>query len=334
MTHTRRDLLASAAGAVAFGSLAGCLGGGNDSDGDGGSAGVTAQSTFFVFGDVAAQVAGDTATAELLVPLGQHGHGWEPGPRVRQDIRDADVLFHGMDGFQPWVGDIAGDLAADGADVTTVDVSADVDLLAAGASHDHGDGKKEEQTHEEGGDDHDDGAVDPHFWMDPTRVRTAVGTVREALADVDTDDADAYADNAEAFGERLAALDERIASTVEAGSKDVILVAGHDAFQYLGDRYGVRVESLTGVSPDDRPTPADIQRAQEIIDAHDLSYICADPLESQQAADQLVAETDAEDSLPLTSIPGLKDEWDEDGWGYVDVMENVNLPTLERALGA
>jgi len=33
-------------------------------------------------------------------------------------------------------------------------------------------------------------------------------------------------------------------------------------------------------------------------------------------------------------MPGLTDEWDEKSWGYVDVMENVNIPTLERALGA
>lgn len=92
--------------------------------------------------------------------------------------------------------------------------------------------------------------------------------------------------------------------------------------------------ALTDVSPDDRPTPRDIERAQTVVETHGLRYVCADPLESQQAAEQLVAETDAEAVLPLTAIPGLTEEWAANDWGYVDVMEQVNLPTLARALDA
>jgi zinc transport system substrate-binding protein len=94
MPYTRRTLL-TAAGAVALGSVAGCSGQSTA------QTGTVAESSFFVFGDVAAEVAGDAAASDLLVPVGQHGHGWEPGPRVRESIRDADLLVHGMDGFQP-----------------------------------------------------------------------------------------------------------------------------------------------------------------------------------------------------------------------------------------
>ncbi len=174
--------------------------------------------------------------------------------------------------------------------------------------------------------------MDPHFWMDPLRVKPAVDTVEEGFAGVDPDNADAYAENAEAFRSDLDDLHARIETTVSDASKDTILVAGHDSFQYFGDRYGVNIESLTNVSPDDRPTPRDIKRAQSVIQTHDLEYICADPLESQQAADQLVAETGATEVLPLTAMPGLTDEWENNEWGYLEVMENVNLPTLERTL--
>jgi len=334
-SFTRRQVVLAAAGTAGVGSFAGCSGG-TASDSAGEASGMTAQATFFVFDDIAASVAGETATAALLVPIGQHGHGWAPGPRVREDIREADLLVHGMEGFQPWVDDIRGDLD----DVVTVDASAGLDLLEASHGHDEEDGhhhdeKDDGHDHdEEDGHDHDNGAVDPHFWMDPLRVADAVGTVRQGFVDVDADNSSAYADNAEAYRERLEDLHERVESTVADASKEVILVAGHDAFQYLGDRYGLDIRALTNVSPDDRPTPRDIDRAQEIIEAHDLSYICVDPLESQQAADQLVAETDTQEVLSLTAMPGLTDEWDEQGWGYVEVMENVNLPTLERALEA
>jgi len=322
---TRRRVLLGTASVASVGWLAGCSGG-TATDAGGESASTTAQASFFVFGDVATAVAGETATAGLLVPIGQHGHGWEPGPRVREDIRDSDLFVHGMEGFQPWVDDIRSELDS----VVTVDASTRVDLLEAG----HGHEEEEGDHHEDEEDGHDHGAVDPHFWMDPLRVADAARTIRQGFVDVDPDNEATYAENAEAYRERLTDLHDRIESTVADASREVILVAGHNAFQYLGDRYGLETRSLTDLSPDDRPTPRDIGRAQEVIEAHDLSYICADPLESQQAADQLVAETDAEEVLPLTAMPGLTEAWEDNNWGYIDVMENVNLPTLERALEA
>ncbi|MEF8779176.1 MAG: metal ABC transporter substrate-binding protein [Haloferacaceae archaeon] len=341
MRFTRRKLLSGAAGAAGVGILAGCIGGdstadpesGGSSTADGGSDETVAAASFFVFGDVASHVTGDAAEANLLVPVGQHGHGWEPGPSVREDIHSADLFVHGMPGFQPWVDEVKGDLEADDADVTTVDASAGIDLLSAGDDHDDHD--DDTGDHDDDTGDHDDrSGMDPHFWMDPLRVEEAVGNVRRGLVDVDPDGAESYAENAESFRNDLDELHEQLESTVEDASKEVILVAGHDSLQYFGDRYGVVVEALTNVSPDDRPTPRDIERAQEVIATHDLQFICADPLESQQAAEQLVAETDAEAVLPLTAMPGLTDEWESDRWGYLEVMENVNLPTLERALDA
>jgi zinc transport system substrate-binding protein len=351
MDTTRRKLLSVVAGTASIGVLAGCVGDNSTTSRDGNDR-VTSQASFFVFGDIADQVTGDVAESNLLVPLGQHGHGWEPGPSIREDIRGADLLIHGMSNFQPWVDDIKTDLEADNADVTAVDVSVGVDLLeAGGGGHNHGqeeqgaDGREghNDDGHDEEGDSHDEeghnghnrgAGMDPHFWMDPLRVKDAAGNVRQGLVDIDPDNAETYADNAEAFRTALDDLHEQMQETVDSASKEVILVAGHNALQYFGDRYGVEVAALTNVSPDDRPTTQDIRAAQEVIDRHGLEYICADPLESQQAAEQLVSETDAREVLPLTAMPGLTEDWESQGWGYTEIMENVNLPTLERALDA
>ena len=339
--YTRRQMVSATAGVAALGATAGCLGGLVASEGNE----TAAQASFFVFGDFASKVAGEAVATETLVPVGQHGHGWEPGARVREDIRAATLFLHGMESFQPWVDDILGDLEDDDADVTPVDVSTDVHLLEAGSEHDHREGH--EQTVDDNHDEHEgtvnehDGhghghgeGADPHFWMDPVRSMEAVTTVEAALADAYGENADTFETNAAAYRDELQSLHERLQSIRAEASTDVLLVAGHDAFQYLGDRYGLKIEALTDVSPDDRPTVRDIERAQDVIKTHDIQYICADPLESQQAAEQLVAETDAEAVLPLTAMPGRTDEWAADDWGYVEVMESVNVPTLAQALGA
>ena len=345
MDFRRRRFIGATVGTLAAGALAGCTGTNDDEESAGGP---TAAASFFVFGDVTSAVAGDTAAVDLLVPTGQHGHGWEPGPRVREDVRDASLFVHGMEGFQPWVDSIRTDLEADGASVRALDVTESVDMLEAGGEHDeadhsdehhddhtesteHHDDHTESTEHEE---EHDHGSVDPHFWMDPVRLATATRTIQQGLTATDEGGADSYEANADEFTNRLADLDNEIHATVEEASKETLLVAGHNSFQYLAERYGLRVEALTNVSPDDRPTARDIEHAQSVIAEHDLQYVCADPLESQQAAETLVAETDAEAVLPLTAMPGLTDEWAENDWGYNDVMTEVNLPTLERALEA
>ena len=492
--YTRRRLVATGIGFTTIGALAGCTSSDADTSGSSGD-GPEAQSSFFVFGDFATHVAGDAATAETLVPIGQHGHGWEPGPDIQGTILESDLFVYGTDGFQPWVGDLMTSLRDDGADVEMVPVGEGVDLIEGG--HDHGgedehghEGEDEHDDHEdegdhggeseipwehaglyhleagsysytfgegpdpemslavlatdEGGDHgiehvegtarelytsdhethtavkngdtltpsqeslyalefadsgetnfsldidteghyvlfsqhvpaefdaaltdsggaviepeasetagghdhesedehdheeedghgHDHGAMDPHFWLDPQRAAQAVGTLEATFAEMDGENAEVYADNAAAYRDQLEELDSEIQSIVDDAPKDTLFIAGHDAFQYLEDRYGLRVESLTGLSPDDQPTPRDIERAQDIIDEHGLAHVCADPLEDQTAAEQLVEETDATGILPLTAIPGQTSEWADNDWGYIEIMENINLDTLETALNA
>ncbi|MFC7205435.1 metal ABC transporter substrate-binding protein [Haloferax namakaokahaiae] len=353
MTDSNRRRFLTLTAGVVTGGLAGCLGGtaGSQSDAE-----TTGSASFFVFGDILGHVAGDVATTETLVPVGQHGHGWEPGPDIQGRIYESALFVHGMPGFQPWADDVLTSLEADGADVVTVSAAADVELHEIGADGNHAHESHEEEEHHESGEhhdeeahesgehhddgthgedgDHDHGSIDPHFWMDPHRVATATETVRDALQRVDEANAEAYAANAESFRNALTDLDETYESTLESRERDVVLVAGHNAYGYLADRYGFEVVALTGLSPDEEPSPQDIERAQETIDEHGIRHVLADPLESDRAATQLVNETAAEEVLPLTAIPGRTDEWDERGWGYLEIMAELNLPSLQTALGA
>lgn len=306
---TRRGFLLGAGGAMA--ATAGCLGGPTAARDGGG-----VQASFFVVSDLAANVAGDAMPVETLVPFGQHGHGWEPGPSVQRAVASADAFVYVGEGFQPWADKIVRNLRSDGADVPVIEAWANIELRSG--------------NHEE----HDHGASDPHFWLDTERAGQAVENVDNGLAAADPANADAYAANAAAYTDRLAALDAAYRKRLADRTGDTVLVAGHNSFQYLAERYGFHVEALTGIAPDASPTPSDIARAQTAIDEHAVEYILAPVFESDRAARQLVAETDARAVLPLTPVPTLTEEWRENGWGYLEVMAEVNLPSLARALGA
>ncbi len=338
---------------------------------EGGEGETTVQSSFFVVSDFASTVAGDGLAVNNLVPFGQHGHGWEPGPDVQRKVLGADGFVYVGEGFQPWADKLVRNVRDDGADVDVIEAWEGIDLLPADGGHEeehHDDGHDEghhdeetthdgdhhddehhgeETTHddhdaghedahhdEEEHDDHDHGSMDPHFWLDADRATKAVRTIADGLARVDPENEATYAENADVLADRLAAMDATFEERLADRTTDTVLVAGHNSFRYLGDRYDFHVEALTGLAPDATPTPKDITRTQAVIDEHDIEYVLAPVFESDRAATQLVAETDATDVLPLTPVPSLTDEWHEQGWGYVDVMENVNLPSLAKALGA
>ena len=376
-SYTRRRLLTTSIGAATAASLAGCTG----SDAEQSTAGaeadeasaVDATAPFHVFGDITEAVVGDSGAVETLVPLGSHGHGWEPSGDTQATVIDSDLFVY-MDGFQPWADEMVASMRDDDAPVTAVNIADGIEKLGGHDGHseeDHsgeehseeehsGEGHSEEHSEEEhseeehseehseeehsedehgaetqdGGHGHDHGAEDPHVWLDPVRLKQAVTNVRSELVGIDSDNADTYATNADDYRSRLDQLDRSFEDTLGDADSDVVFVAGHNAFQYLESRYGFRVETLTNISPDDRPTPEDIAQAQSLIEEHDLQYVLADPLESQTAANQLVEQTDATEKLPLTAVAGQTQDWADKGWGYIDVMENINLATLQQALDA
>ena len=342
MNLIRRDVLRMGAGSIGLG-LAGCL----DSVGstvDEGSDVPTTRTSFFVLYDIANQIAGDAASVESIVPFGQHGHGWEPSSSVVRDVLTSDAFIYVGPGFQPWADDIVTTIESDAPEVTVVVARHGIDLLDAsdGANHDEEHNEvghdeeehHEDEGHEDEGDDHDYGNSDPHFWLDPNRTKHAVENVRDGLIKTDPDSEDEYRTVATEYVDELDALDERFQTELDDTERDVVLVAGHNAFGYLAKRYGFEVHALTGVEPDAEPSARAIREAQDAIKEHDIRHVLAPALESKKAAEQLVAETDAEAVLPITAIAGLTDEWQFNGWGYLDVMEQVNLSSLKMALGA
>ncbi len=346
MRYTKRGLLATVGGAGAAG-LTGCLSdGGATEDGDG----FVAQVSFPVVHDFTANVVPEGAEANNLVPVGQHGHGWEPSPDVQRSVTTSDAFVYVFEGFQPWADNMITNLRRDHPDVEVIAAGADVDLLGVGEGgheHDEDAGEKSRDRaegsgghdgdsrgdHDGDGGGHDHGGnTNPHFWLDPLRAKTAVDSIADGLAAADQNEG--YTENADAYKSRLDDLHEEIESTLSDGAKDTVLVAGHNAFTYLGARYGFRVETLTGIAPDEQPDPQDIRRAQDLIDDEGIEYVLSPVFESDTAAESLVEDTTAEEILPVTAFASFSEDWLEEGWGYVEVMRNVNLSSLERALEA
>lgn len=333
MDTTRRQFLAVSATTLAAG-VAGCTG---DTAGD---AGATtnrsqAQASFYLLYDFTRQVGGNDFPVDSVVPFGQHGHGWD-GPTAGQqrDILTSDLFVYVGEGFQPWADDVVATIDEDDADVSVVSAREGIDRLQYAetetAHHDDHEETKDEHHSETG---HDHGKTDPHFWLDPRRTATAVKNIRDGIVAADPDNAAVYRERADEYVAELTRLHEEFESALATTERDAVLVAGHNAFQYLGETYGFEIHSLRGLSPDEGVSASARREAQEVIEAHDIEYVLHPVLEPRSVAEQLVADTDATGVLDVTAISGVTDEWAEQGVGYVELMETINLPSFTKALG-
>ncbi|WP_440991715.1 metal ABC transporter substrate-binding protein [Haloarchaeobius baliensis] len=318
---SRRQALAVGGGALLSG-IAGCLGETNASPDDDGP---TAVASFFSFYDFARKIAdGTSITVENLVPVGMHGHGWQPNAQVNIKVNEADAFLHVGPGFQPWADRIIQTLEDDNVDTQLINVREGVELVDLAASLD----PDEEGVGEQQG-------KDPHFWLDPYRAKTSVDNITEGLVELSPAEEDTIRENAETYkSERLDQIDADYQAIFDAAERDVVQLAAHNAFQYIGVRYGVEMRPLvTNLAASGDVSPGDMRRAQETIEEHDIRYIANGVFESRRPAVQLMEETDVEAYFPVTPYAGVREEWVEENWGYEEIAYNINMPTFEVVLG-
>jgi len=318
-TVSRRGYLAAGAGALATG-IAGCSSDGSEATGPDG--GPVAVASFFSFYDFARRIAGGTSiTVENLVPTGLHGHGWEPDPSITRDIVDADAFINVGPDFQPWADRAIETARDDDAGTHMINAREDIELMGLLDTVDD--------------DEEIDDGKDPHFWLDPTLAKQSVDNIAAGLSEIAPDEASVLEENAETIKTDLDELDDEWAAIFDRAERDVVFLAAHNAFAYVGERYGATIRPLvSNLAANDDVRPADMRRAQDTIAENGIRHIGAAVFEPRRPAQQLREETDVEAYYPVTPYAGITERWADRGWGYFDIARNINMPTFEIALDA
>jgi zinc transport system substrate-binding protein len=162
---------------------------------------------------------------------------------------------------------------------------------------------------------------DPHVWLDPVRYELIVKRIAMALH---------RPHPADRLVARLGALDREYRRGLRSCARHEI-VTSHEAFAYLGERYGLRQIAITGLSPEAEPTPRRLERVVRLVRATGATTIFFETLVSPRIADTVARETGARTAV-LDPIEGLSTAEEKRGASYFSVMRS-NLANLRRALG-
>jgi zinc transport system substrate-binding protein len=304
-----------AVGASALLALAGTAACSADNAGGDAAGRVDVVAAFYPLQYIAERVGGDAVRVTNLAKPGAEPHDLELNPSQVGQVSDANLIVF-LKGFQPAVDDAVKQSGGN----RTFDV-AGVEPL-----HDAATGVPDHAGGAGAGAEAQAGAKDPHVWLDPTRLATIADKLAERLGQADPERAADYTIRAQALRTDLTTLDQEYAQGLRTCQRRE-LVTAHTAFGYLAERYQLAQVGISGITPEDEPSP---QRLAEVADEakkHSTTTIFFETLVSPKVAETIAREVGAKTAV-LDPIEGLPAGGAED---YLSVMR-TNLGALKTAL--
>jgi zinc transport system substrate-binding protein len=255
----------------------------------------TVVASFYPLAWAAEQIGGDSIDVVNLTPPGAEPHDVELTPRDIEKIQNADLVLYLGSGFQP-----ALEHAVEGRSGPSLDLLHGQKLMT--------------------GADEEQGAYDPHVWLDPSRFAAMVTRIGVQL-------------HREPAATRLVARLEALDSELAAGlahCRRHEMVTSHAAFGYLAKRYGLQQLAFTGLSPEAEPSPRDLEALVDEVKQSGATTVFFETLVSSRLADTVAREAGAKTAV-LDPLEGLTEDEVAAGEDYVSVMR-ANLATLRAAL--
>jgi zinc transport system substrate-binding protein len=168
---------------------------------------------------------------------------------------------------------------------------------------------------------------DPHIWLDPIRLAAVADKIADRLAQLDPAHAADIRGRAAKLRGQLEAIDKEYTTGLAQCQRHEI-VTSHDAFGYLAARYKLTQIPITGLSPEEEPTPQHLADVSSKARQYKTTTIFFETLVSGKVAETLAKEVGAKSEV-LDPIEGIKAGSSDD---YVSLMRS-NLTKLRTALG-
>jgi zinc transport system substrate-binding protein len=285
--------------------------------------GISVSTSFYPLFYFASIIGGDKAQVHNLTPSGIEPHDYEPTPQDIIKIKNSEILIINGAGFEPWVDKLEDELS----DVILMNTT---DGIALQAEVEHEEDEHEEDSQANAGqDEHDEENLDPHIWLSPLLAKSQVDRILEAYIKSDPANESYYAENASALKTKLDDLNKKYEAELSS-CRTRSFVTSHTAFGYLAREYNLTQVPISGLSPDEEPSAAELSEITEFVRKNEIKYIFFETLISPKLSETIAKEAGAK-TLVLDPLEGLSNEAIDNGGDYFTVMEE-NLKNLKIAL--
>lgn len=279
---------------------------------------LTIVTTFYPIYDFTKEIVGNEGNVKLLIPAGTEPHDFEPSAKERAEISDADVFVYNSSDMEFFVDSLKD--SVDSKQTLMIEAAKGIDRLES----------QEADEHEESEEGHDHAhEYDPHVWLDPVLAIKEVRTIAGELGEKYPDKKEIFTKNADAYIKKLEALDQKYSEELKNATNRTF-VTQHAAFAYLANQYNLEQVAISGVSPDQEPTPSRLAELKEFVKKNNIKVIYFEENASSKVAETLSNETGVKLEV-LNPLESLTNEQIKAGENYISVMEK-NLEALKESI--
>ncbi|MFH0863717.1 MAG: zinc ABC transporter substrate-binding protein [Candidatus Gottesmanbacteria bacterium] len=255
----------------------------------------------------ASQIGGDKVDVANITPSGAEPHDYEPSTQDIAHIERASILILNGGQLEAWGDKVKEDLKSKNVEVVTA-----------------ADGLVTQNVQEEG-----QLMKDPHVWLDPVLAKNEVQKITQAFIKVDQTNITFYQANEKSLESKLDLLDQ----SFKAGLQDCQqknIVTSHAAFGYVASRYGLNQVPISGLSPDQEPSPKQLADVAQFAKTNNVKYIFFETLISPKLSETIAKEVGAK-TIVFNPLEGLTSDEQSAGKDYLSIQQD-NLANLRVAL--
>ena len=284
---------------------------------------MTVTTTIYPLYSIAKEIGADKIKLQNLIPFGVEAHGFDPTPADMAKLSKSDIFITSSDSMEPWKDKIVKSLKIE---EKVFDMSKYVKLRTLQEENDehHEDEKGHKHEH-----DHEHEGIDPHYWVSLNNYILMTESITKLFIEKDSVNKDFYIQNSNNYLAKIKALKEKYDLSMATCTNKKILV-NQDTFSYFSDDYGVKQYSISGISPEDKPSAKQISELINLVKNEKINTVFFEEFASPKVAQTIAKATNAKiDALrPAENIS--KDE-NKKGYGYLQIMED-NLEKIKFAM--
>jgi len=269
---------------------------------------VSVTTTIFPLYDVVKNIGGDKVKLTNLVPFGVEAHEFEPKAKDIATLSKSDFFIISSPVFEPWSKKVISSLKIQD---KTVDMSQKVKLIAM---------KNSESGHK--------GSYDPHYWLSIENYMSVAKEVATLLSTKDPENANVYEANLAEYLTKLQTLKADYEVLKSCKNKKVIV--NHDAFEYLAEEYGITQYSISGMTPETKPSPKQIAKLIDLTKNEKINTVFFEEFASDKVAKSIAKEANVKTDA-LRPVENITVAESKTGIGYIEIMRE-NLGKLRNAM--
>ncbi len=261
-----------------------------------------------IFDDMAKNIGGDKIENYTIVPIGGDPHKYEATPNDAKLVGRADlILINGLT-FEGWINEVIQNSGTKGKTI----------LITEGIQSINSEQHKN--------------SSDPHAWMDAENGLIYIKNIKDALVSSDPVNASFYEKNYLVYKNKMEALHNYIKEKIQLIPIDKrVLITSHDAFSYFGNKYGMTINAVMGVSTEADAQTADLKRIIKSIQEKKIPAIFVESTINPKLLQQIASDNHVVigGNLYADSVgePGTE------GDTYLGMLKH-NADTISKALSA